>query len=195
MAFLRQTGREHTGQVLDSHQWLAGVLRGESSAVAGGVAALSDRYAGNPQAPLFAHVTPAVSAAIFGNLAALARHTAAAMPPLAAAPCSYPTAGTRLLRGLALAVQARATDSDERNGLLSELDEVTRWLAERAADASHNFSHLLRLVEAEHAQQRPHRLADGLERLVVWQLRLVKWAESFADADEPGARAARAQPA
>ncbi len=151
LAFLRQTGSEHTGQVLDSHQWLAGVLRGESSAAAGGAAVLSDRYAGNPLALLFAHVTRAVAAAIFGDLAALARHTAAAMPLLAAAPCSYPTAGTRLLRGLALAGQARATDGDERDGLLSELDEVTRWLAERAADAPHNFSHLLRLVEAERA--------------------------------------------
>ena len=151
LAFLRQTGSEHTGQVLDSHQWLASVLRGESSAEAGGAAVLSDRYAGNPLALLFAHVTRAVAAAIFGDLAALARHTAAAMPLLAAAPCSYPTAGTRLLRGLALAGQARATDGDERDGLLSELDEVTRWLAERAADAPRNFSHLLRLVEAERA--------------------------------------------
>ena len=151
LAFLRQTGSEHTGQVLDSHQWLAGVLRGESSAEAGDAAVLSDRYAGNPLALLFAHVTRAVAAAIFGDLAALARHTAAAMPLLAAAPCSYPTAGARLLRGLAVAGLARAADGDERDSLLSELDEVTRWLAERAADAPRNFSHLVRLVEAERA--------------------------------------------
>jgi signal transduction histidine kinase len=149
LAFLQQTGSEHTGQVLDSHQWLASVLRGGGSAAAGGAAPLSDRYAGNPLALLFALVTRAVAAAIFGDLAALARHTAAAMPLLAAAPCSYPTAGTRLLRGLALAGQVRATDGEERDGLLSELDEVTRWLAERAADAPQNFSHLLQLVEAE----------------------------------------------
>jgi signal transduction histidine kinase len=151
LAFLRQTGSEHSGQVLDSHRRLAGVLRGEASTAAGGAAVPSDRYAGNPLALLFAHVTGAVGAAIFGDLAALARHTAAAMPLLAAAPCSYPIAGTRLLRGLALAGQARATDGDERAGLLSELDEVTAWLAERAADAPHNFSHLLLLVEAERA--------------------------------------------
>ena len=35
--------------------------------------------------------------------------------------------------------------------LLSELDEVTRWLAARAADAPENFLHLLRLLEAERA--------------------------------------------
>ena len=151
LAFLRRTGSEQTGQVLDSHQWLAGVLRGEGSAEAGDAAVLSDRYAGNPLALLFAHVTRAVAAAIFGDPAALARHTAAAMPLLAAAPCSYPTAGARLLRGLAVAGLARAADGDERDGLLSELDEVTRWLAERAADAPRNFLHLLRLVEAERA--------------------------------------------
>ena len=105
---------------------------------------------------------------------ALARHTAPAIPPLAAAPCSYPTAGTRLLRGLALAGQARATDSDERDGPLSELDEVTRWLAERAADAPHNFSHLLRLVEAERAWAvgdfRAAELAFDAARRVVARL-------------------------
>jgi signal transduction histidine kinase len=151
LAFLRRTGSEHTGQVLDSHQWLAGVLGGESSAAAGGAAVPTDSYAGNPLAVLFAHVTRAVAAAIFGDLAALARHTAAAMPLLAAAPCSYPTAATRVLRGLALAGQARAADGDERDGLLSDLDEVTRWLTGRATDAPHNFSHLLQLVEAERA--------------------------------------------
>ena len=41
--------------------------------------------------------------------------------------------------------------ADERGGLLAELDEVTRWLAARAADAPDNFLHLLRLVEAERA--------------------------------------------
>ena len=55
------------------------------------------------------------------------------------------------MHGLALAGQARITDGDERGGLLSELDEVMRWLAERAADAPDNFSHLLRLAEAERA--------------------------------------------
>jgi signal transduction histidine kinase len=57
----------------------------------------------------------------------------------------------RVLRGLALAGQIRATDGAARDTLLSELDEVTRWLADRAADAPQNFLHLLRLLEAERA--------------------------------------------
>ena len=51
------------------------------------------------------------------------------MPLLPTALGLYPTAVARLLRGLALAGQARAAEGDERGGLLAELDEVTRWLA------------------------------------------------------------------
>jgi signal transduction histidine kinase len=56
-----------------------------------------------------------------------------------------------VLRGLALAAQARARDGDRGGEALSELDGVTAWLAARAADAPENFLHLLRLVEAERA--------------------------------------------
>ena len=150
LAFVRRTGSEQTGQWLDSHRWLAGVLRGESSAAAG-EAVPTDRYADNPLALFFAHIDRAIAAAIFGDPVGLTRHTAAAMPLLPAAPGHYPTAVAHLLRGLALAGQARAADGDERGALLSELDEVTRWLAARAADAPDNFLHLLRLVEAERA--------------------------------------------
>src|SRR5271165_1637241 len=149
LAFVRRTGIEQVGQSLDSYRWLAGVLRGESSA-AGQVNPV-DRHAGDPLALFHAHVNQAIAAAVFGNPVGLARHTGAAMPLLPAAPGLYPTALARLLRGLALAGQARATDGDERGALLSELDEVTRWLAARGADAPENFLHLLRLVEAERA--------------------------------------------
>jgi signal transduction histidine kinase len=73
------------------------------------------------------------------------------MPLVPVFPGLYPTAVARLLRALALAGQARGADADQRGGLLSELDELTGWLAERAADAPDNFLHLLRLVEAERA--------------------------------------------
>ena len=73
------------------------------------------------------------------------------MPLAPVLPGLYSTAVACLLRGLALAGQARGADADQRGALLSELDEVTRWLAARAADAPDNFLHLLRLVEAERA--------------------------------------------
>ncbi|HVH22086.1 MAG TPA: AAA family ATPase [Pseudonocardia sp.] len=149
LAFVRRTGSEQTGQWLDSYRWLARVLRGERPTAASEVA--PDRYVDNPLAIFHAHLTHAIVAAIFGDPAGLARHTAAAMPLLPAALGLYPTAAARLLRGLALAGEVRAGHGDERGELLSELDEVTRWLAARAADAPDNFLHLLRLVEAERA--------------------------------------------
>src|SRR6266511_5533690 len=149
LAFARRTGSEQTGQLIDGYRWLAGVLRGESPAAAGEVA--PDRYVGNPQALFHAHLARALAAAILGDPAGLLRHTAAAMSLLPAALGLYPTALARLLRGLALAGQARASHGGDRGGLLAELDEVTGWLAERAADAPANFLHLLRLVEAERA--------------------------------------------
>ena len=150
VAFVRRTGNEQSEQVLDTYRWLAGVLRGDSTAAAS-EAVSADTYAGNPLAQFFAHLSQANAAAIFGDLAGLERHTAAAMPLVPVLPGLYSTAVARLLRGLALAGQARGADADQRGGLLAELDEVTRWLAARAADAPDNFLHLLLLVEAERA--------------------------------------------
>jgi signal transduction histidine kinase len=146
---VRRIGSEQISQMLDSNRWLAGVLRGERSA---GEAVSIDGYADNPTALLYAHVNYAVAAAIFGDPVGLTYHTAAAMPLLPAVPGQYPIALARLLRGLALAGQARDADSGERAALLSELDEVTQWLATRAADSPDNFLHLLRLLEAERAR-------------------------------------------
>jgi signal transduction histidine kinase len=150
LAFVRRTGSEQTGQLIDGYRWLARVLRGQGPAAADGPVPI-DRYVGNPLGLFHAHLTRALAAAVFGDQAGLARHTAAAMPLLPAALGLYPSALARLLRGLALAGQVRADGGDDGDGLLSELDEVTQWLGERAADAPDNFLHLLRLLEAERA--------------------------------------------
>ena len=160
-AFVRRTGIEQTGQSLDSYHWLAGVLRGESSATARETNRI-DRDAGNPLALFLAHVNQAMAAAIFGDPGGLTRHASATVPLLPVAPGQYPTALARMLRGLACAERARATDGEERRGLLSELDEVTRWLAARAGDAPDNFLHLVRLLEAERAWTVADFLAASL---------------------------------
>jgi signal transduction histidine kinase len=147
--FVRRTGSEQTGQLLDGYRWLADVLRGESAASADVVE--PDRYAGNPLALFQAHLTRALAAAIFGDLAGLARHTSAAMPLAPAALGVYPSALARLLRGLAIAGEVRAGHTEDGDGLLGELAQVTGWLAARATDAPANFLHLLRLLEAERA--------------------------------------------
>jgi signal transduction histidine kinase/tetratricopeptide (TPR) repeat protein len=166
LAFARRTGNKQAGQVIDSCRRLAGVLRGESAA---GEAVPADRYAGDQGALFFAHVSQATAAAIFGDLAGLERHTAAAMPVLQASVGNYSTAVARVLRGLALAGQARSADGDERGGLLSELDEVTGWLAARAADAPDNFLHLVRLVEAERAWAAGDFRAAALAFEAAWR--------------------------
>ena len=150
VAFVRRTGSEQSAQVLAPYRWLAGVLLGESTAAVG-EAVSADKYAGNPLAQFHAHLSYANAAAIFGDPAGLERHTAAAMTLVPVLPGLYPTAVARLLRALALAGQARDADAETRGALLSELDELTRWLAARAADAPGNFLHLLRLLEAERA--------------------------------------------
>jgi signal transduction histidine kinase len=150
LTFVRRIGSEHIGQLLDSYRWLAGVLRGESSAAADN-AVRTDEYADHPVALFFVHTNRAVAAALFGDPVSLARHTTAAVPLLPAVPGLYPTAVFYFLRGLALAEEVRATHGDQRGDLLSELDDALRWLAARAADAPENFLHLLRLAEAERA--------------------------------------------
>jgi signal transduction histidine kinase len=150
VAFLRRTGNEQTGRWLDSYQWLVRVLRGEQSRAASEAVPL-ERYADDPTALIYAHLCRAHAAAILGDAAGLAEHSAAAMELLAAVHGFYAAAQIRLLRGLALAEEARATDGDTREQLLAELDELIGWLAGWAPGAPDNFLHQLRLVEAERA--------------------------------------------
>jgi signal transduction histidine kinase len=150
LAFVRRTGSEEEVQMFGTYRWLAGALLGETTAATGEAVSL-DKFAGNPGGYFLAHLNRANAAAIFGDPAALEQHTAAAMPFAPVFPGLYSTAVAHVLRGLALAGQARSADLDKRGGLLAELDEVTRWLAARAADAPDNFRHLLLLIEAERA--------------------------------------------
>lgn len=153
LAFLRRTGNEQTARWFDSYRWVAAVLRGEGPEGTAEVGAPipSDRYSDNPAALFYAHIAHAIVAAVLGDAPGLAHHAAAAMPLLPVAPGHYPTALVRLLRGLALAEQARGADGAERVALLAELDEMSGWLADRSADAPENFLHLLRLLDAERA--------------------------------------------
>ncbi|MDG6108313.1 AAA family ATPase [Dactylosporangium aurantiacum] len=139
--FVRRTGNELTGRVLDSYRWLVAVLRGEH---------VADAPPEEPPVPLPDHLARGTAAAIFDDGAGLARHSAAAMVLLRTGLGPYPMDTAYLLRGLALARQARDGDGD-RAAVLSELADMTDWLAARAADAPGNFLHLLRLVEAERA--------------------------------------------
>ena len=151
VAFARRMGNEQSAQWVANHRWLVAALRGESSAAAGKPIA-AESYADNPPALLHAYVSRAIAAAILGDPEDLDRHTAAAMPLEVTGTAFYISAVARMLRGLALAWQAQAAaDAGQRDRLVAELEGLTRWLAARAADAPENFSHLVRLLEAERA--------------------------------------------
>ena len=137
---------------LDSYRWLAGVLRGEALADAAGDGGPGDRYAGNPLALSSAHVTPRGRRAPSSAIRPAWRGT----PRRRCRCCRRPRASTRppwpaCCAGWPWPGRPAPPTASERDGLLAELDEVTRWLAARAADAPDNFLHLLRLVEAERA--------------------------------------------
>jgi signal transduction histidine kinase len=151
LAFARRTDSDQTGLGLDKYRWLADVLRSKSAAPTRAGEVPIDVYASGPLPLLQAHLTRATAAAIFGDPADLALHSAALMPLLPAFANLYPAALIHLLRGLSLAAEVRGGDDDERKAPLAELDELTGWLTARAADAPANFRHLLRLVEAERA--------------------------------------------
>jgi signal transduction histidine kinase len=150
LAFVRRIGSVNMVEVLETYKWVIDALRGERPTATLAPVSIAG-YSDTPATLLLAHSLQAMAAAIFGDQASLERHTAEAVPLVSSSPTEYPGAVARALRGLALAGQIRATDGAARDTLLSELDEVTRWLADRAADAPQNFLHLLRLLEAERA--------------------------------------------
>ena len=106
LAFVRRTGNEQTGQWLDSYRWLAGVLRGESAAApvrrcpSTGTPATRWRFSTR----ISTGRSPPPSSAIRPAWRGTPRRRCRCCRPSRA---TTPTAVARLLRGLALAEQAR----------------------------------------------------------------------------------------
>jgi signal transduction histidine kinase len=145
---VRRAVGDQSGQWLESYLWLARTLRGETTE-GGGEWSPVERYGDDLPARFHALLARAIAAAILGDQDGLARHTASVMELVPAFEGVYPATWAYVLRGLALAELTRATRGESRDAALIELDEVTRWTAERAADAPDNFLHLVRLLEAE----------------------------------------------
>jgi diguanylate cyclase (GGDEF)-like protein len=72
----------------------------------------------------------------------------ALVPRIAHAPLS---ALAHEVRAAALVRQLRAAGAEKRPALFAELDLSLEWLRGRAGDAPENFSHVVRLIEAERA--------------------------------------------
>ncbi len=97
------------------------------------------------------HMVRCIGAAIFGDAALLAEHSAKAVPLLARTPGYYIAAVTRVLRGLSLADQLRSAAEDDKAKLIEELEQTMAWVKARAADAPANFAHLAVWLDAERA--------------------------------------------
>lgn len=156
LAFATRTGNiDYTQRYLPRRQ-LIRALRGETQTPGGfGDEGFDEaayiRNLGDPGTTSATyHILRTVSAAVFGDMAALAHHAAQAMPILGRTPGYYITALGRVMQALALAERARGLPHEERAPVLAELDSTClAWLALRAADAPDNYLHLLRWVEAE----------------------------------------------
>jgi diguanylate cyclase (GGDEF)-like protein len=97
----------------------------------------------------YLHIYRALTAAVFDDGDALARHAAAAMSLLSSIDGFYPVALVHTLQGLALARRLRRAEGPEQLVLRREFDSCRTWLAQRAADAPSNYLHLVHLLDAE----------------------------------------------
>jgi len=155
IAFAVRTNSSYVSEAFRSYRTLAHTLAGGSSAGASTALVPADSIPDGQEPSAIAaavvHINAALLATFFGDDAALAEHTAAAMPILPAG--FYVTAVAHVLRAYALAKQvgARAAAELPVAQELRELDRSLAWIARRAADAPENFLHLTNFLEAERA--------------------------------------------
>ncbi len=97
------------------------------------------------------HMVATIRAALFGDMPALAKHSAMAVALSPRTPGYYLSAVARALRGLSLADQLRSAPEEERAKLIEELTTTVAFIKARAADAPANFAHLAVWLEAERA--------------------------------------------
>jgi diguanylate cyclase (GGDEF)-like protein len=157
LAFAARSGNDDVGLRALPRRQLLRALRGETLAAGSFDDADFDEgaHAAAVAAPSIAssayHLFRALCAALFDDGPGLLRHATAAMPLLARSPGYYITAIGRVLHALALARHAADCVGDEQAAALEGFDIQRQWLAARAADAPHNFGHLLTLLDAERA--------------------------------------------
>ncbi len=157
LAFAVRTGNLHGAAGSVTYRQAVRALRGETD----GPGELSDAsfdaeahrvaIAANPMATGMLHLMRALTAAVFGDLPALAAHAPAAAGLLPTFETTNASLLARLLHALALAWQAADPDAENRDEALAQLDRYRQWMAERAADAPANVEHLRAWLDAERA--------------------------------------------
>jgi diguanylate cyclase (GGDEF)-like protein len=155
VAYGMRTGNHQSGATYIVFRQLLRALRGQTESpgsFSDGVFDEARRLAtlgANRKAEAYLHTYRALTAALFDDGAALIRHAAAAMALRGHLEGFYPIALIYMLQGLAVARRLRGAAASEQAALRSEFDACRTWLAQRAADAPGNYSHLVRLLDAE----------------------------------------------
>ena len=154
IAWLQRSGNPFVAEHCIAARKVAQVLTGELAATAADDYGLQRHFGeltGSPTAKANVHVFAAFLAATLGDAAALAAHSAAALPFRAYVEATQTVTAMHLMRGLALAGRLAAAGAAERAAVLAELAPIEAWLGARAQEAPENFAGLAHLVAAERA--------------------------------------------
>ncbi len=155
LALTGRTGNHQVAAVLKPYRQAVRALQGETR-TAGGLdddgfdeREHLDAHSGNLTAAGHFHTVRALTAAVFGDQAALLAHTEAAMSVIRAVQGTQVATRARLLRALALAqqMQRNAVTDD----LLAEFDGHRGWMERRATEFPITFRHLSAWLQAERA--------------------------------------------
>ncbi len=157
LAVTRRAGNGQVTAILLPYRQAVRALRGETDRPGTFTDASFDEQAhleslaGNASAAGNFHTMRALTAAIFGDTAALSYHAAAAIPLMYAFAATQVAVRAHVLRALAVAVEAHASPPAQRAGALAEFDRHRDWMAARAIEAPGNFLHLSMFMDAERA--------------------------------------------
>jgi predicted ATPase/signal transduction histidine kinase len=138
IAFASRTGNSHVLDSIYPYRELVTTLRGGSA----------DSPPGRGLAGGISHLTRGIVAAILGNAAELAGHAAGVDEAFSFLQGNFLTAQGEILSMLSLALQLREAGSAST---LARFNQRRLFLAARESDASDNFLHLLRWLDAERA--------------------------------------------
>jgi diguanylate cyclase (GGDEF)-like protein len=155
VAYGMRTGNHQSAATYTVFRQLLRALRGQTASPGSFSDAVFDEtrhlatIGANRKAEAYFHTYRALTAALFDDGAALIHHAAAAIALRGHLDGFYPVALAYVLQGLAVARRLRGAAASEQGALRVEFDACRSWLAQRAADAPGNYSHLLLLLDAE----------------------------------------------
>lgn len=157
LAFAKKTDNRHAMGTFISYQQLVKSFLGETAEFGSfhdegfSEPAHLAKISENPMALCYFYTLRALSAVIYSDFDTAFGLTEKAAPIMPSVTGFYPVATHNFLHSLAICkrLENHPCNDEERKLLLGKLDANQKWLGERAADASMNFSHLYDLIAAE----------------------------------------------